>query len=85
MVFIIILAIAGILMFPAYELFMHWGVIGDIITMLMGLGIGWCMCKLSDDDFGIFKLLAKMCIFIILVGNWGIIGWIIAIIVGIAW
>ena len=85
MVYLIILAIAGFFMFPAHELFQQLGFIGDLLTLAMGLGIGRSMCGLSDNEFGIFKLLALTCIFVALVGNWGVIGWIIAIAIGFFW
>ena len=85
MVYLIILAIAGFLMFPAHEWFQQIGFIGDLLTLAMGLGIGRCMCGLSDNDFGFFKLLAQACIFIALVGYLGFWGWLIAIAIGFFW
>lgn len=85
MIYLIILAIAGFFAFPVYRVLETMGTIGSLLTMVMGLGIGWCMCKLSDNSYGIFKILAYAILFIALVGYLGIVGWLIAIIIAAIW
>ena len=85
MISLIILALAGIFMFPIYELLQHWGTIGDLLVLAMGFFIGWNMCNLSGNSYGIVKMLVLACLFIAFVGYWGIIGWIIAIVIAAMW
>lgn len=84
-IYMIILAIAGLFLRPIYELISRIPVLGDFLVLGVGLGIGYMLCRLSGSEFGIWKMLFMACLFIGLVGGLGIIGFIIIMVIAFLW
>ena len=84
-IYMIILAIIGLLLRPIYELISLIPFIGDFLVLGVGLEIGYMLCRLSGSEFGIWKILFMTCLFIGLVGGLGVIGFIIIMVIAILW
>ena len=84
-IYMIILAIIGLLLRPIYELISLIPFIGDILVLGVGIAIGYLLCNISGSEFGIWKMLFMACLFIGLVGGLGVIGFIIIMVIAILW
>lgn len=84
-IYMIILAIIGLLLRPIYELISLIPFIGDFLVLGVGIAIGYLLCSISGSEFGIWKMLFMACLFIGLVGGLGVIGFIIIMVIAILW
>lgn len=82
---LIILAIAAIFIMPLYELAHMLSWVGDLLFLAYALFVGHILCNLSDSDYGWLKMIFMACLFFGFVLGWGIIGFVIVIVIAMIW